>query len=407
MWDMIDRTKIGFKCLTILMLCQISVFGQIYEIGHTSITFNDPIRNRDITTQIFYPSDVEGTDVAISEGQHPILIFGHGFVMTFESYDNFWDELVPKGYILIFPRSEEGFTPDHNAFGLDLAFLVDAMSAENINSSSILFGAIADKSALLGHSMGGGSTFLAAENNSSITTMISFAAAETTPSSISAATNVSIPALIFSGGEDCVAPPIENQIPMYDSLASESKTYISILGGGHCYFANANFSCTLGESFCLPIVPITREEQQDVTFDFMTLWLDYYLKNDQDSFSSFNDSLVQSSRINYMHTSIPTGLQFEPNHLEHNLKIEAYPNPFNSNVTINFDIHTSSESKCSIYDLKGKEIWYQSIRNDVGFVESFIWNGMNLEGMEVEAGIYVVSIQAQADILTKKILLLK
>ena len=311
-----SRTRNVLKYLIMLKIACISLIGQSYEIGQTSIIFSDPTRNRDISTEIFYPSDIAGTDVAISDGQHPILIFGHGFMMTFESYDNFWNELVPQGYIIIFPRSEEGFAPNHNTFGLDLAFLVDAVSEQNTQSSSILFGAIANKSALLGHSMGGGSSFLAAENNTTITTMVSFAAAETTPSSISAAANVSIPTLVFAGSEDCVAPPLENQIPMYDSLASESKTYISILGGGHCYFANASFSCTLGESFCLPIVPITREEQQDVTFDFMTLWLDYYLKNDEDSFLSFNDSLIQSSRINYVQTLIPTGLQFEPNHLE-------------------------------------------------------------------------------------------
>lgn len=404
MWE---RTKKVSLILSIIMITNTSIIGQSYEIGHTSSIFNDSTRNRDISTEIFYPAEVAGQDVVITGGPYPVLIFGHGFVMTFESYDNFWNELVPQGYIMVFPGTEEGFTPDHGAFGLDLLFLEEAISHENTNNSSILFGAVENKSAVLGHSMGGGSSFLAAENNSNITTMINFAAAETTPSCISAATNVTIPALVFAGSEDCVASPIDNQIPMYDSLASESKTYISILGGGHCYFANSNFSCTLGESFCLPVVPISREEQQDVTFDLLTLWLGYYLKNDQDSFSAFNDSLVQSSRITYMHTSIPTGILSEPLHLERNMKFKAFPNPFNSSITINFDVPPSAEPKCSIYDLLGKLVWYQSFRNDGSSDGSFIWDGTSSEGVEVEAGLFIVSIKTEEKLLNRKILLLK
>ena len=207
MWE---RTKKVSLILSIIMITNTSIIGQSYEIGHTSSIFNDSTRNRDISTEIFYPAEVAGQDVVITGGPYPVLIFGHGFVMTFESYDNFWNELVPQGYIMVFPGTEEGFTPDHGAFGLDLLFLEEAISHENTNNSSILFGAVENKSAVLGHSMGGGSSFLAAENNSNITTMINFAAAETPPSCISAATNVTIPALVFAGSEDCVASPIDN-----------------------------------------------------------------------------------------------------------------------------------------------------------------------------------------------------
>ena len=165
---------------------------------------------------------------------------------------------------------------------------------------SIFFNSIMPKSAIMGHSMGGGASFLSSTNNtSSITTLINFAAAETSPSAISAALDVDIPTLIFAGEEDCVTPPTSNQIPMYEATNASCKTLININNGGHCYFANGNFACDFGESSCSSGLNISRDEQQDVTFDFLNLWLDYTLYNDEYAFAEFNDSLETSTRINY------------------------------------------------------------------------------------------------------------
>ena len=113
------------------------------------------------------------------------------------------------------------------------------------------------------------------------------------------ASNITIPSLIFSGEDDCVSPPISNQNIMFDSLNSICKTQINIINGGHCYFANENSLCSFGESSCNPNLNITRNEQQSVTNDFLKIWLNFYLKSDQNSFSVFNDSLQSSNRITY------------------------------------------------------------------------------------------------------------
>lgn len=54
--------------------------------------------------------------------------------------------------------------------------------------------------------------------------MITFAAAETSPSAITAASHINIPSLIFSSDEDGVTPPATKQGPMYGSLASYCKS---------------------------------------------------------------------------------------------------------------------------------------------------------------------------------------
>ncbi len=282
------------------LLISIVAHSQTYTVGHSQITYSDPARaGRSIQTEIYYPAATAGTGVPVSSGTFPLIVFGHGFVMAWDAYQNFWDDLVLQGYIVAFPRTEGSISPSHAEFGKDLAFLITKMQSESAtNPSSIFYNHINSKSAIMGHSMGGGSSFLAAENNTTITTMISFAAANTTPSSISAARQITVPTLVFSGENDCVAPAATHQVPMYDSLASACKSFISIKGAAHCEFANYNFNCAFGQSTCSPSPTITRTQQQDATSDFLKLWLDYYLKDNCSAWTSFNDSLSVSPRIN-------------------------------------------------------------------------------------------------------------
>ena len=285
--------------LVLIFFFSSNSFAQNFNIGHTSAVLYDNARDRDVTTEIYYPADINGYDVSISIGNFPLIVFGHGFLVSWDTYENFWNSLVSEGYILCFPTTEMGFTPNHQFFADDLRFVSSQILIESQNSSSMFYNSVLPKIGIMGHSMGGGASFLAAENNQNIITLINFAAAETSPSAISAASNITIPSLIFSGDDDCVSPPISNQNIMFDSLNSICKTQINIINGGHCYFANENVLCSFGESSCNPNLNITRNEQQSVTNDFLKIWLNFYLKSDQNSFSVFNDSLQASNRITY------------------------------------------------------------------------------------------------------------
>lgn len=356
-----------FTLLIIGNLLSIFVTYAQYPVGHTTITFNDPSRTRDIETELYYPAITAGEDVSIASGSFPVLVFGHGFVMAWDSYNNFWEEFVPKGYIMVFPRTEGSTSPDHAEFGLDIAFLVDQMQDENTNASSIFYSAVANRTAVMGHSMGGGSSFLAAEANTNITTLVNFAAAETTPSSTAAAAGITIPALMFSGSEDCVAPPADHQIPMYNALGSSCKTLISITNGGHCYFANYNFNCTFGESFCLPVVPLSREEQQLTTNDFLILWLDFQLKDNQVAFDVFIDSLASSPRITYM-MDCSSSTQV----IDEKYGLKVFPNP----VQNYFIIETSKKIiKTELINSTGQKTIINSSDNkyDISFLNKGLY----------------------------------
>ncbi|MFN3917936.1 MAG: T9SS type A sorting domain-containing protein [Flavobacteriales bacterium] len=298
--------------LTLLgvFLCNL-LFSQ-YSIGRTTITFNDPSRTggfgsgggagRQIQTEIYYPANSNGIGVPLTSGEFPVIVFGHGFVMAWDAYQNIWEEFVPKGFIIAFPRTEGGFSPSHNDFAVDLNVVEQRMQLETTITNSLFYQKIKNTSAIMGHSMGGGSTVLAGANNLSVKTIIGLAPAETNPSAISAAGNVTVPTLIFSGSQDGVTPPNNHHLPIYSAIMSDCKAYISITGGAHCYFANSNFNCDFGESTASSGISITRARQQQITYNYLQPWLDFYLKGDCDAFDDFESLLTISTGITSQRT---------------------------------------------------------------------------------------------------------
>ena len=316
-----------------------------FNIGHTTITFNDPSRTggygsgggagRQIQTEIYYPAATTGDNTAISSGNFPIIVFGHGFAMAWDAYQNIWEHYVSLGYVMAFPRTEGSLIPSpvHADFGLDLKLVEQRMQAENSLSTSIFYQHLSANSAIMGHSMGGGATLLAAQNNSSIKTIVGLAPAETDPSAIAAAANVTVPAVIYSGSSDGVTPPADHHIPIYNGLSSDCKTFVSIIGGAHCYFANSNFNCDFGEATSSSGISISRSEQQTRTFASLDSWFDYILKGNNASLGAFLNALDQapSSQIIPQTTCSVAQINEEvPN------DFTIYPNPTDGIVSVDY-----------------------------------------------------------------------
>jgi pimeloyl-ACP methyl ester carboxylesterase len=293
---------------SLFCLLAFGLAAQNFPIGQRTMNFTDPARsNRPVPAEVYYPGLTAGINTPLAEGKFPVISFGHGFLMAYDYYLYLKDSLVPLGYILAFAKTETGILPSHLELGKDLAFLVNQMKLEGTTPSSAYFNHIDSTSAVMGHSMGGGASFLGCENNPVPDAMITFAAAETSPSAIAAASHITIPSLVFSADLDCVTPPATNQVPMYDSLASDCKVFINIKGGGHCYFADYNFICSVGEVGC-PSFTITRDQQHKAVVDFLVPYLDYYLKKRSLGWTIFNDSLHNSPRITYMESCSATGI---------------------------------------------------------------------------------------------------
>lgn len=291
-----------------LVLIAPGVNGQTFTIGSRSVAFYDPDRDRDVPCTVYYPANAAGVDAPLAEGSFPVLIHGHGFVMTVDAYTNLRDGFVPRGYILVLPTTEGGFAPDHARFAADLSFLAAAMQAADAEPLSPFFGHVAQATALMGHSMGGGASMLAAAANTQIQAVVNFAAAETDPSAIAASAFIEVPTLVFAATEDCITPPEANQRPMYDAVVAPCKAFVNVIGGGHCNFAANSFTCSFGELTCGPDLTITREEQHDATIDLAVLWLDHFLRDDASAMTEFRDSLAQSTRVIGEHTCLTTAV---------------------------------------------------------------------------------------------------
>jgi len=260
----------------VLFMCCLNAYA---AIGHVSGSFTDVDRNnRVVTYEAFYPSAVDGDNVAISDGQFPFVVFGHGFLMGYATYQNIWEFIVPNGYVMVFVTTEGGF-PDHAAYGQDLVFIAQRFLELNTTSGELFENHLTNLYAFTGHSMGGGASWLAAANNSSVACLVGLAPAETNPSAIGAAANVTAPLLVLSGSDDTVTPPAENHIPMYEDASSDCKVFVNLVQGSHCGYADSGSLCDIGE---LGFNGMDRTIQQNITHDLLLMWYNRYLKNEGD-----------------------------------------------------------------------------------------------------------------------------
>ncbi len=294
------RTKLLLLHSLILSFTH-SLIAQTYPIGQITTTLTDASRsNRQIAVEIFYPAATAGNNTPAASGQFPVIAYGHGFSMTFDAYSNFWNEFVPQGYILIFPKTETGPIPfpSHGEFAIDLSFALSYLQLQNANAASPFFGKISSKSAMMGHSMGGGCTFLAGGSNPNVTTVVGFAPAETNPSAVAAAPGITVPALVFVGSQDNVAPAATHSTLMYNAAGSSCKAYVTITDGAHCRFAESNFLCEFGESsVCIGCSFIDRVTHHAITFQLLNPWLRFYLKGECAQWEVFQDLLTTASGI--------------------------------------------------------------------------------------------------------------
>ncbi len=354
------------KILFFYFLCLgYSVFAQ-YQIGNTKITFKDNTRgNRNILTFIYYPASTGGTDVPIAPdaAKFPVISFGHGFVMSSLAYQWIAEALVPYGYIIGFPSTEEGVPPNHSDFGKDEAFV--ARSLRNLGDSvnSFLYNRTNGYSAIGGHSMGGGATFLGMQNVTDITTFFNFSAAETflTESAVQTAKLCSQPALVFTGTKDCVAPPAGNSRFMYNNLISSYKFFANIHDASHCQFGDPNKTpCEVGEAAaCSGRVYISAAEQQRRVLLLLKPWLDFWIKRDCAALSTFYSNIsgaindidtLQSKIMDCTAIDIPNALQQHKT-----IKALIFPNPSKGRFSMQIS-EIYSEAVVTLLDVKGSII---------------------------------------------------
>jgi hypothetical protein len=363
----------------------ISSLAQPYAIGHRSLSLLDAARNRTVTAEVYYPAESAGDNVAFAAGTFPVFTLAHGFVIPGNTYQNFADELVPDGYVIVLPTTESSFLPNHDAFGKDIAFLNTAFRSGGVPFFSQFNG----RSAIGGHSMGGGASALAATQTTA-DAYIGFAPAITNPSPVPLGGQVNIPALIFSGSADGVTPPETNHQPIYNSLASDCKNFVSITSGTHCFYIPSSL-CDIGESG----IPggMTRELQQQITFDYLRPFLNTFLLDDSASWQQFQQSINSDTRITFQQSC---NLEFTGNESLTDSEIKLFPQPCVDIVQLAFP-STEKVTSLSLYDMQGRKLVTSPAFSQLG-------NVLTADVSFLTGGIYIVEVSTKTSSIRKCLL---
>lgn len=285
-----------------LINCYIAM-AQQYTVAHSPVVLRDAERgNRRVPVELYYPAKNMSTDScneANDDERFPVICFAHGYLLSGESYQHLVDILVPEGFIMACLSSGDGLFPSHRRFGEDLRFVSKEVGKLDTNPGSPLFGMVDTLRCLMGHSMGGGAAFLAAAGNTSVHALVALAPFDTRISAIEAASSTAVPTLIFSGTNDCITPPEEHHVPMYEASASSDKTFILIEKGTHCNMGVSFDKCEVGERMARCEPGISGTEQLAIIASYLVPWLDYFLKAEEEQGISFDTSLKADPAVSW------------------------------------------------------------------------------------------------------------
>ena len=354
--------------------------AQSFPVGHMSINFKDASRTggysisggiamtgtgRNIGTEVYYPATAAGNNVAVANGQFPVVVFGHGFAMTWDSYDNIYNRLASLGYIVLLPRTESSIfpTPNHADFAADLKLLATQGLLLNSTSTPTALatfnGKVLQKSAIGGHSMGAGCSYIAAQNNSTMTCLFNLAAATSNTagiSSVAGASLVTVPTLVISGEKDNVADTtVQNS--HFNPTASAIKFHSIIKDVTHCDFGNGqSTTCTIGQAACSGTGCNATLFARYMSY--VEPFLANQLKNDCVAGNTFMTLILNPSADRVGRKVVGniacavTGMQEQS--FANNLTI--FPNPTDGKLTISFANEIKSPISFELYDISGRLI---------------------------------------------------
>ena len=192
-----------------------------------------------------------------------------GFIESQENMSWWGNHLASHGFaVLTLDTNELRDDPSLRADALMAA--IGVLRAEGERMGGTLRGKILnERMAVMGHSMGGGGTLLAANAHSAeLKAAIPFT--PWLPEGDFA--EISIPTLVIAGEEDRIAPVVDHASPHFASLADDiPKMYLEVKGGNH-FIANTD----TGEERLAPNIDV-----HDLVGGMAVAWLKLFVDGDE------------------------------------------------------------------------------------------------------------------------------
>jgi len=195
---------------------------------------------------------------------------------------------------------------------------------------------------------------------------------------------------VLAGELDCVAPPATHQQPIYAALASACKTYVSVTGGSHCQFADANSTCSLGEGGCA--AGVSRTAQQATVLRYLSPWLAWVLKGDAAAWADFQSLRANDTAITSEQSC--TNVSVGPGDAARGVALRCAPNPAFGSTRIAFRLDEPGTARVEIFDLSGRRVRALLGATLQAGEHGVTWDGSRDDGRRASAGVYTVRVSA-------------
>jgi fibronectin type 3 domain-containing protein/lysophospholipase L1-like esterase len=119
------------------------------------------------------------------------------------------------------------------------------------------------------------------------------------------------------------------------------------------------------------------------------------------------DSSGNESGISNVVTTVTLDVNLEDVIQNINPELFLAPNPFNSKISITYNLITDTHVKISIFDMLGREVYSVVDKVQAAGWHSEVWNGKNSNGSPVSTGIYLYHFEANQKLIQGKIVHLK
>jgi len=85
----------------------------------------------------------------------------------------------------------------------------------------------------------------------------------------------------------------------------------------------------------------------------------------------------------------------------------AWPNPFNPTTTVRFRAAAGQTVRCRVTDVRGREVAELYNGTSDGLWNTAIWNGRDAAGAPVSSGVYLIRLESDLDVRTRRVVLTK